>query len=102
MNIIALSLGMTPVPPLPPEAQRRRHLSEVKYVRSTGRIGPGFKAEIVAMLRETGPATTNEIADFFGQAIEPVKIRVALLHEAGEIRRCGRASKSRAIIWEAV
>lgn len=102
MNIIALSLGLAPVPALPPETQRRRHTSEQRYVRTTGRIGPGFKAEIVAMLRETGPATTNEIADFFGQAMEPVKIRVALLQDAGEIRCCGRHSKSRARVWEAV
>jgi hypothetical protein len=34
--------------------------------------------------------------------MEPVKIRVALLHEAGEIRCRGRHAKSRARVWEAV
>jgi hypothetical protein len=102
MNIIALSLGLVPVPPLPPESHRRQHLADLPRVRSaSGRIGPGFNAEVVAMLRNTGPATAFEVADFFGQDLDAIKLRLTRLQEAGEIRCCGRRRSSTAELWEA-
>lgn len=102
MNIITLSLGLAPIPPLPPASHRRRHLAEMPRVRSAaGRIGPGFGAEIVAMLRETGTATAFDIADFFGQDLDAVKLRLTTLQETGEIRCCGRRRDSTARLWEA-
>lgn len=102
MNIITLSLGLATIPPLPPEAYRRQHLADLPRVRSaTGRIGPGFSAEIVALLRETGPATAFEVADFFGQDLDAVNLRLKRLQEAGEIRCCGRRRSSTAKLWEA-
>lgn len=87
MNIIALSLGLVPVPPLPPESMRRQHLAEQRKPprEQAARVaGPGFKSLILQMLRDTGSASASDIAVFFGQELAPVKNRLALLHDAGQ------------------
>lgn len=68
MNIIALSLGLTPVPPRPAAAVGRLHYTpherddEEKEPRMKVRSASAYHAQIINTLRETGPGTTSDIA----------------------------------------
>lgn len=68
MNIIALSLGLTPVPPRPDAAVGRLHYTpherddEEKEPRMKARTASAYHAQIINTLRETGPGTTSDLA----------------------------------------
>lgn len=93
MNIIALSLGLAPVPPLPPQVQqrqgarcdddRRQHASEAAKRRCHG---PTMRAEIRELLRSTGPATLLDVATYYGLSITNTKAHLARLLADKHIR----------------
>ena len=72
MNIIALSLGLIPIPPVPvtPEAAKR---AETRAKQSeagergagTRTAGPTMRRQILELLRDTGPATTMDLASYY-------------------------------------
>ena len=72
MNIIALSLGLAPIPPLPPAVRERQNrIADDRHRctnvgRMTRQSATAYRAKLLQMLRDTGPATTSEVADYFG------------------------------------
>lgn len=90
MNIIALSLGLLPVPPLPPgvrERQNRIADERIRCVNSGERMSresaTAFRARILDMLRDTGPGTTSDIALAFDTTCKGVRSHLYVLHDAG-------------------
>ena len=110
MNIIALSLGLVPVPPLPPAVQERqnriadeRHRCANFGERMTNRSVAAFRARILALLRETGPVSTSDIASDLNvttRAIRPHLDRMAL---DGTVHfEVSTSGGRRAFTWHAV
>lgn len=93
MNIIALSLGLAPVPPLPREVLER-HASRTRELQrehgrqaSSGRKhGPTVRAEVRELLRTTGPATLLDIQTYYGWSACNAKAHLSKLAASGEIR----------------
>lgn len=92
MNIIALSLGLEPIPPLPPEVVARQSDPTRDRLREAGRYGaerrghgPTVRAEILDLLRNTGPATLLDITTYFGMSLTNAKSHLHRLARSGEV-----------------
>lgn len=110
MNIIALSLGLVPVPALPPAVRERqsriadeRHRCANFGERMTNQSVASYRAKILNLLRETGPASTADIASEFNattKAIRPHLDRMAL---DGTVRfEVSMSGGRKAFTWHAV
>ncbi len=80
MDIIALSLGLVPVPPLPAQVVKRqadhwRRLMAESAREASGnrKHGPTVRAEIAAWLRHTGPATLLDVTTYYGMSLTNAK-----------------------------
>lgn len=94
MDIIALSLGLAPVPPLPPEVVARQTNTTRESQRIGGRRGaavrndgPEIRAQLREWMRDTGPATALDLCTDFGLSQTNVKRHLYILQRAGEVRR---------------
>lgn len=105
MNIIALSLGLVPVPPLPPEVikrQRATALARENNVprRYEHRSSVEYRVQILDMLRDTGPANTLEVAVYLNCDPTTARGHLATLVKSGQIRRETLCIKGRAAyLW---
>lgn len=85
MNIIALSLGLAPVPPLPPavRARQNRIADERHRCNNVGRMtrqsATAYRAEMLQMLRDTGPATTSDVALHYNTTCKAVRAHLQRL-----------------------
>lgn len=93
MNIIALSLGLAPVPRLPAEVlerhSERTRLLQRESAREAAqdrRHGPTARAELRELLRTTGPATAGDIQTYYGWSITNTRAHLARLLKTGQIR----------------
>ena len=101
MNLIAINLGLAPVPPLPPSiVERRRADSEERQRAASGvrpykAYGEAFRATVVAMLRDTGPGTALDLAVCLGVTSQVLRGHLERLERDGLVIRkprqvCGR------------
>lgn len=110
MNIIALSLGLVPVPPLPPAVRERqnrvadeRHRCANFGERMTNQSVASYRAKILNLLRETGPASTAEIASEFNTTTKYLRPHLDRMVLDGTVRFEVRMSGGRkAFTWHAV
>ena len=93
MNIIALSLGLEPIPPLPPEVVARQSDPARDRLREAGRYGaerrghgPTVRAEILDLLRNTGPATLLDITTYYGMSTTNAKAHLQRMTANGQVR----------------
>ena len=92
MDIIALSLGLAPIPPLPPEVAARQSDPARDLLREAGRYGaerrgygPTVRAEILELLRATGPATLIDITTYYGMSTTNAKSHLHRMARNGEV-----------------
>ena len=109
MNIIALSLGLVPVPPLPPAVRERQNriADERHRCANTGRLtrqsATGYRAKMLQLLRDTGPGTTADIANAFDTTCKGVRPHLHILEQAGEVRfDVSYHGSRRDYLWHAV
>lgn len=92
MDIIAISLGLIPVPPLPPAVRERQH----RIVEERERCNPGermprmsataYRAAIVQLLRDTGPGSSADLAASFGTTGKHMRAHLARMLRDGQVR----------------
>lgn len=87
-SIIALSLGLAPIPDAPPRAMRRR----VQILADTDHAGFGelargdgaaVRAQILDLIRAEGSATAAEVCSHFGMSLGNAKHHLYGLRDAG-------------------
>lgn len=93
MDIIALSLGLVPVPPLPHDVVARQADPVRERLRESGRFGaerrghgPTVRAEIRELLRTTGPATLLDVTTYYGMSLTNAKSHLHRLAREGQVR----------------
>lgn len=92
MNIIALSLGLVPVPPLPPAVRERQNriADERHRCINTGSMtrmaATEYRAQMLQLLRDTGPGTTSDVAIAFNSTCKAVRAHLYVLQQAGKVR----------------
>lgn len=85
MNIIALSLGLAPIPPLPPAVRERQNrIADDRHRctnvgRMTRQSATAYRAKLLQMLRDTGPATTSDVAHHFNTTCKAVRAHLQRL-----------------------
>ena len=92
MNIIALNLGLIPVPPIPvsPDAAKR---AETRAKQSeagergagTRTAGATMRRQIIELLRDTGPATTMELSSYYDMRRDSIAWHLQKLQRDGLI-----------------
>ena len=110
MNIIALSLGLVPVPALPRAVRERqsriadeRHRCANFGERMTHQSVASYRAKILNLLRETGPASTAEIASEFNTTTKYLRPHLDRMVLDGTVRfEVGMSGGRRAFTWTAV
>lgn len=93
MDIIALSLGLQPVPPLPADVVRKQINRTRELQREAAREGyearrhgPTVRAELRELLRTTGESTLGDIVTYYGWSNTNAKAHLARLLANGHIR----------------
>lgn len=91
--LLAISLGLAPVPPLPPEvrARQNKRLFERANRISPGRMprttATGYRARIVQALRDTGSGTTADLAAYFETTGKALLGHLQRLERDGQVLR---------------
>lgn len=90
MNIIALSLGLAPIPPVPvtPEAAKRaetRALQSEAGARGAGTRtdGPAMRRQLLELLRDTGSGTTKELCAYYNARRDSIAWHLQKLQRDG-------------------
>lgn len=92
MNIIALSLGLAPIPPLPPAVRERQiRIADDRHRctnvgRMTRQSATAYRAKLLQMLRDIGPATTSEVADYFNTTRKAVRAHLQRLCDDSQVQ----------------
>ncbi|MBP7655400.1 MAG: hypothetical protein KA742_02500 [Pseudoxanthomonas sp.] len=110
MNIIAMNLGLAPIPPLPPAVRARqnridddRHRFASCGERMTNPSVAAYRAKILTLLRETGPASTADIAGEFNTTTKYIRPHLDRMVMDGTVRFEVSAGPGRkAFTWCAV
>ena len=110
MNIIAMNLGLAPIPPLPPAVRARqnriedeRHRCANFGERMTNPSIAAYRAKILTLLRETGPASTADIAGEFNTTTKYIRPHLDRMVMDGTVRFEVSAGPGRkAFTWCAV
>lgn len=106
MDIIALSLGLIPMPANPrqqPEEDTRKKQSVAAKSAAKRRIaGPIMRRYILELLQSTGPATASDIAIYFGQSVSGVRHHLVAMERKGLVRSILVSVTSHVRRWEAV
>lgn len=91
--LLAIGLGLAPVPPLPPEvrARQNKRLFERAKCINHGRMprttATGYRAQIVQALRDTGSGTTADLAAYFETTAKALIGHLQRLEHDGQVRR---------------
>lgn len=109
MNLIAINLGLAPVPPLPPSVAERQRVAAQERERAAGGVrsnktyGEAFRRQLLDMLRDTGSGTTLDLAVSMGTNIDVLRPHLERIERDELVRRESRRIGSRSTyIWHAV
>ena len=79
--MLHILMGLAPIPPAPAD---RRRILPLQTAREGERFSvTGFGDKVFELLRDTGPASEREIADYFGATLPLAKRTVATLERDG-------------------
>jgi mitochondrial fission protein ELM1 len=113
MNLIAINLGLAPIPALPPGIKKRAHTTDtdaedVPTRSATGdrlhkRYGPEYRNRLFNMLRDTGCGTASDLAICMGTTTQAVRKHLERLERDGRVVRTARPSIGRTIYdWSVI
>lgn len=107
MNLIAINLGLAPVPPLPAPSLRGNtpsatNASGASGERSHKSYGEEFRRKALAMIRDTGPGTAGDLAVCLGVTSQILRKHLERLERDGLVARKARESCGRTVYdWHA-
>ena len=108
MNLIAINLGLAPVPPLPAPIVARQHaISDERQRAASGErsyksYGEDFRRKVLAMIRDTGPGTAGDLAVCLGVTSQILRKHLERLDRDGLVARKARESCGRTVYdWHA-
>lgn len=109
MNLIAINLGLAPVPPLPDAILKRQHaIAEKREVCASGKrsrrtYGAAYRREILAVLQETGPGTVMDIACFMDTTPDVTRSHLERMEQDGVVERRRHMAGARTVaVWHPI
>lgn len=109
MNLIAINLGLAPVPPLPAVIlERQRSTAEERERCARGErgrktYGAAYREQMLATLRETGSGTVMDIACYMNTTRHVARSHLERLEREGKVERRQRMAGNRTVaVWHAI